>query len=129
MSRSCVRRWAPCDPLNQGRAYRLAAAPGEVYAAGVQALAARGRRALAADWGARARQRLCTALGLWLGQLLADFTYEAFAQAGKIGRLQEARLAALETASRPIWRAGPRRVVAELEPPSRRPLPERLAGS
>ena len=81
--------------VTQGRAYRLAAAPGQVNAARFEALAAEGRRALAADDAARARQRLCTALGLWRGEPLADFTYEAFAQA-EIGRLQEARLAALE---------------------------------
>jgi WD40 repeat protein/DNA-binding SARP family transcriptional activator len=81
--------------VTQGRAYRLAAAPGQVDAARFEALAAEGRRALAADDAARARQRLCTALGLWRGEPLADFTYEAFAQA-EIGRLQEARLAALE---------------------------------
>ena len=44
---------------------------------------------------ARARELLCSALGLWRGEPLADFAYEPFAQAA-IGRLQEARLAALE---------------------------------
>jgi Bacterial transcriptional activator domain len=46
---------------------------------------------------ARARERLCSALGLWRGggEPLADFAYEPFAQ-GDIARLREARLAVLE---------------------------------
>ena len=44
---------------------------------------------------ARARERLCTALGLWRGEPLADFAYEPFAQ-GEIERLREARLVAIE---------------------------------
>ena len=43
------------------------------------------------------------ALGLWQGEPLADFAYEAFAQ-GPIARLRELRLAALE-----------RRIAADLE--------------
>src|ERR1700694_4622771 len=44
---------------------------------------------------AQAAACLREALGLWRGQPLADFTYEAFAQ-GAIGRLEELRLGAIE---------------------------------
>ena len=81
--------------VTQGRGYRLAAAPGQVDAARFEALAGEGRRALAGGDAARARERLCAALGLWRGEPLADFTYEPFAQA-EIARLREARLAAAE---------------------------------
>ena len=60
-----------------------------------EALRCQGRRALCEGEAARARDRLCSALGLWRGEPLADFAYEPFAQAA-IGRLQGARLAALE---------------------------------
>ena len=81
--------------VTQGRGYRLAAAPEQVDAARFEALGAEGRRALAAGDAARARERLCAALGLWRGEPLADFAYEPFAQ-GDIARLREARLAAAE---------------------------------
>ena len=81
--------------VTQGRAYRLAIAPGQVDAVRFEALGAEGRRALAGGDAARARERLCSALGLWRGEPLAEFAYEPFAQAA-IARLQEERLAALE---------------------------------
>src|SRR5215470_15922558 len=73
--------------VTQGRGYRLAADPEQVDAVRFGALAG--------GDAARARQRLCAALGLWRGEPLAEFTYERFAQ-GEIGRLREARLAATE---------------------------------
>ena len=81
--------------VTQGRGYRLAVAPGQVDAVRFEALGGEGRRALAGGDAARARERLCSALGLWRGEPLADFAYEPFAQA-EIERLREARLAALE---------------------------------
>jgi DNA-binding SARP family transcriptional activator len=81
--------------VTQGRAYRLVAAPGQVDAVKFEALCAEGRRALAGGDAARAKERLCAALGLWRGEPLADFAYEPFAQA-EIARLHEARLTALE---------------------------------
>ncbi len=81
--------------VTQGRGYRLAVAPEQVDAVRFEALGAEGRRALAGGDAARAKQRLCSALGLWRGEPLAEFAYEPFAQAA-IARLQEARLAALE---------------------------------
>ena len=81
--------------VTQGRAYRLAVAPEQVDALRFEALGAEGRRALASGDAARAKERLCSALGLWRGEPLAEFAYEPFAQAA-IARLQDARLAALE---------------------------------
>jgi DNA-binding SARP family transcriptional activator/WD40 repeat protein len=81
--------------VTQGRGYRLAVAPGQVDAVRFEALGAEGRRALAGGDAARARERLCSALGLWRGEPLAEFTYEPFAQSD-IARLRGARLAALE---------------------------------
>jgi DNA-binding SARP family transcriptional activator/WD40 repeat protein len=81
--------------VTHGRGYRLAVAPEQVDAVRFEALRAEGRRALADGDAARARERLGSALGLWRGEPLADFAYEPFAQHA-IGRLREARLAALE---------------------------------
>jgi DNA-binding SARP family transcriptional activator/WD40 repeat protein len=81
--------------VTQGRAYRLAVAPEQVDAVRFEALCAEGRRALAGGDASRAKERLCSALGIWRGEPLAEFAYEPFAQAA-IARLQEARLAALE---------------------------------
>ena len=79
----------------QGRAYRLAIAPEQLDAVKFEALRVEGRRALADDDPAHAKDTLCSALELWRGEPLADLAYESFAQAA-IGRLQEARLGALE---------------------------------
>ena len=81
--------------VTQGRGYRLAVAPGQVDAVRFEVLGAEGRRALAGGDAAHAKERLCSALGLWRGEPLADFAYEPFAQAA-IGRMLEARLAAVE---------------------------------
>ena len=54
-----------------------------------------GRSLLARRLAADAAERLRDALSLWRGPALADFAYEAFAQAA-IGRLDEIRLAAVE---------------------------------
>jgi DNA-binding SARP family transcriptional activator len=78
-----------------GRGYRLALAPGQVDVDEFERLAGEGRRALSDGDPASAAGRLREALGLWSGPALADFAYEAFAQA-EIARLEEARLGALE---------------------------------
>ena len=54
-----------------------------------------GSRALAAGDAAEAAERLRSALSLWRGPPLADFSYEPFAES-TIGRLEELRLAAIE---------------------------------
>ena len=66
--------------VTQGRGYRLAVGPEQVDVGQFEALCAEGRRALAEGDAARARERLCSALGLWRGEPLADFAYEPFAQ-------------------------------------------------
>ena len=81
--------------VTQGRGYRLAVAPEQIDAVRFEALRAEGRQALADGDAARAKERLCSALGLWRGEPLAEFAYEPFAQAA-IARLHEARLATLE---------------------------------
>jgi DNA-binding SARP family transcriptional activator len=57
-------------------------------------LVAQGRSSLAQGDASAASTRLREALGLWRGPALADFAYEAFAQAA-IARLEELRLSAL----------------------------------
>src|SRR5215510_6471655 len=81
--------------VTQGHGYRLAAAPGQVDAVRFEELGGEGRRALADGDASRARERLCSALGLWRGEPLAEFAYEPFAQSD-IARLRGARLAAVE---------------------------------
>jgi YVTN family beta-propeller protein len=81
--------------LTQGRGYLLAAEPDQVDLDRFEALADEGHCALEAGEARRASELLGEALALWRGPPLADFAYEPFAQA-EIGRLEEARLAALE---------------------------------
>jgi DNA-binding SARP family transcriptional activator/WD40 repeat protein len=81
--------------VTQGRGYRLAVDPGQVDVGRFEALCAEARPAFAEGEMARARELLCSALGLWRGEPLADFACEPFAQAA-IQRLQQARLVALE---------------------------------
>jgi YVTN family beta-propeller protein len=81
--------------LTQGRGYLLAAEPDQVDADRFEALADEGHRALEAGEAGRSSELLGEALALWRGPALADFAYESFAQA-EIGRLEEARIAALE---------------------------------
>jgi DNA-binding SARP family transcriptional activator/WD40 repeat protein len=115
--------------VTQGRGYRLAVEPGQVDVGRFEALCAEARGAFAEGDTARARKRLCSALGLWRGEPLADFAYEPFAQAA-IERLQEARLAALEDrieADLALGRHG--ELVSELESlVASNPLQERLRG-
>ena len=81
--------------VTEGRGYRLAVADEQVDAGEFDALWVEGRRALSEGNLVRARARLCSALGLWRGEPLADFAYQPFAQEA-IARLQGARVAALE---------------------------------
>ena len=72
---------------------------------------------------------MCSALGVWRGEPLADFAYEQFAQA-EIERLQEERIAALEDRVDAELALGEHAaVVGELEALVRQhPLRERLEG-
>jgi WD40 repeat protein/DNA-binding SARP family transcriptional activator len=115
--------------VTQGRGYRLAVEPGEVDAGRFAALCAEARGAFAEGDTAHARELLCSALGLWRGEPLADFAYEPFAQAA-IGRLQKARLAALEDRIEADLALGSdRELVPEIESlVASNPLQERLRG-
>ena len=62
--------------------YALQLAPEQLDLGCFERLLEEGRRALAAVRPADASARLAEALALWRGPALADFAYEAFAQAG-----------------------------------------------
>ena len=81
--------------VTQPNGYMLQAAPGELDLDRFEALAERGRRALAATDPERAAGLLREALEVWRGPALADLRFEAFAQP-EIRRLEELRLATLE---------------------------------
>ena len=112
-----------------GRGYRLAVEPEHVDVAQFEALCVEGRRALSEGDATRASARLGSALGLWRGEPLADLTYERFAESA-IGRLQQARLAALEDRIEADLALGSDgELVAELESLiASNPLQERLRG-
>ena len=74
--------------------YVLAAEPDAIDSVRFERLADQGRRELATA-PADAARTLRTALSLWRGEALTDFTFEPFAQA-PITRLTELRLSALE---------------------------------
>ncbi len=88
--------------LGEGGAALVTAPPGYVARLEPDALdldrfehlVTQGRASLAGGDAAAAGARLREALGLWRGPALADFAYEAFAQAA-IARLEELRLSAL----------------------------------
>ncbi|HET7047361.1 MAG TPA: BTAD domain-containing putative transcriptional regulator [Solirubrobacteraceae bacterium] len=111
----------------RGRGYVLVLGSGQLDLDRFERLAREGLAALAAGDAATALHRLQEALGLWRGSPLADFTYERFAQ-GEIRRLEEARLAALESRIDAELALGRQdQLVAELEPlVAEHPLRERL---
>jgi DNA-binding SARP family transcriptional activator len=76
--------------------YRLRVGAGELDADRFTVLVEEGRRALGAGQVAQAGAVLREALSLWRGPALEDVAYEPFAQS-EIARLEEQRLAALET--------------------------------
>jgi predicted ATPase/DNA-binding SARP family transcriptional activator len=81
--------------LTRAGGYMLMTGPGSVDADEFDSLARDGRRTLGEGKPHHAGAVLREALGLWRGPALADFRYDAFAQA-EIARLEEARFAALE---------------------------------
>jgi YVTN family beta-propeller protein len=81
--------------VTQKAGYLLAVEQGGVDADRFQALVDEARQVLAVGETRRGRELLEQALSLWRGEPLADLAYEPFAQA-EIGRLAEARLAAIE---------------------------------
>ncbi|HSQ38478.1 MAG TPA: BTAD domain-containing putative transcriptional regulator, partial [Acidimicrobiia bacterium] len=97
--RKALASGGPPEPgplRTDGAGYVLEVAPDDLDAALFERLWRRARSDLEANPG-HAAADLRRALGLWRGPALADFTYEAFAQA-EIRRLEELRLTALEDA-------------------------------
>jgi DNA-binding SARP family transcriptional activator/pimeloyl-ACP methyl ester carboxylesterase len=95
--------------------YLLRVAPGELDARRFEQLAAAGDAALAAGDAAAAARCLDQALGLWRGPALADFEAVPSARA-EAGRLEEQRLAALESRAEALLACGRHRdLIAELE--------------
>ncbi|MGZ6601688.1 MAG: BTAD domain-containing putative transcriptional regulator [Solirubrobacteraceae bacterium] len=81
--------------MTRGHGYLLQTEPGQLDVDRFELLAAEGRHALLNGDSQTAVARLRGASALWRGPPLADFAYEAFAQA-EIARLEERRLAVLE---------------------------------
>jgi DNA-binding SARP family transcriptional activator len=92
-----LRRVLPADLLQTGQGgYELRIEPEELDLHRFERLVEEGSRSLAAEEPNRAAELLRSALTLWRGPPLVDFTYEGFAQPA-IVRLEELRLAALES--------------------------------
>ena len=124
------RRGDPLELLSTEPAgYRLCVRPGQIDAERFDGLVRDGMEALVGGRAEEAASLLREALALWRGAPLADFTYEPWAQ-GAVGRLEEARLSALEgriEADLVLARHG--QLVGELESLTVEfPLRERLRG-
>jgi DNA-binding SARP family transcriptional activator/basic membrane lipoprotein Med (substrate-binding protein (PBP1-ABC) superfamily) len=111
----------------RGAGYVLRVQPDELDLDRFEALAAEGRRLLAAGDPKEAAATLRDAVSLWRGPSLADFAYEPFAQL-EIARLDELRVAAGEDRFDAELAAGREgEVVPELEQlVAEHPLRERL---
>jgi DNA-binding SARP family transcriptional activator/DNA-binding beta-propeller fold protein YncE len=113
--------------LTRAGGYVLTVGPGALDAWRFERALEEGQRALGAGQPERAAGRLREGLALWRGPPLADFAYDAFAQA-EIARLEELHLSALEEridADIALGRHG--LLVGELETlVSEHPLRERL---
>jgi DNA-binding SARP family transcriptional activator len=109
--------------------YLLRVEPGELDADRFEALAAEGRRELAAGEPAAALERLREALAIWRGPALVDFADATFARA-EAARFDELRSAATEDRIEAELALGRHAVViAELEAlVAQHPLRERLRG-
>ena len=81
--------------VTRGRGYLLEVGRGELDLDRFRVMVEEGRRALAAGDAQRASESLRVGLAMWRGAPLADFAYEAFAQA-PIAQLEELRLGAVE---------------------------------
>ena len=95
--------------------YLLRVTPDELDSLRFERLAAEGNAALAGGDAAIAVRRLDEALRLWRGPALADLDHVPFART-EAGRLEEERLAALETRAEALLACGRHRdLIAELE--------------
>jgi DNA-binding SARP family transcriptional activator len=93
---SRLRKALPHDVLTtRSPGYLLQVEPEALDLHRFERLVEEGRGLLVRGLAADASARLCDALALWRGPVLADFAYESFAQAA-IARLEEIRLAAVE---------------------------------
>ena len=115
--------------MTRGHGYLLQTEPGQLDVDRFESLVAEGRHALLNGDPRTAVARLRGALALWRGPPLADFAYEAFAQA-EIARLEEQRLAVLEERlDAELALDDPAALVAELAALVREhPLRERVRG-
>ena len=114
--RKALRSAGEADRLaTRSPGYLLRVEPGELDALRFEQLAAEGDAALAAGDAATATQRFDQALGLWRGPALAGFDAVPSARA-EAGRLEEQRLAALESRAEALLAGGRHRdLIAELE--------------
>ena len=114
--RKALRSAGEADRLaTRSPGYLLRVEPGELDALRFGQLAAEGHAALAAGDAATAAQRFDQALGLWRGPALAGFDAVPSARA-EAGRLEEQRLAALESRAEALLAGGRHRdLIAELE--------------
>ena len=92
---SHLRRLIDGRLVTAGRGYRLDVPAASLDLERFEALAAQGRRELAAGRPAAAAATLTDALSLWRGPPLDEFAYERFA-VGEIARLEELRVTAVE---------------------------------
>lgn len=115
--------------VTRGNGYQLMAPADEVDAERFEALARDGRRALDAGDAIAAQDLLASALALWRGDALADFSAEAFA-IGEVRRLEQSRFVALEDRIDADLALGRHRdLIGELEAlVAAHPLRERLRG-
>jgi DNA-binding SARP family transcriptional activator/pimeloyl-ACP methyl ester carboxylesterase len=114
--RKALRSAGEADRLvTRSPGYLLRVTPGELDALRFERLAAEGDEALAAGDAAAATRRLDEALALWRGPALADLDAAPFARAAA-GRLEEERLAALESRAEALLACGRHRdLIADLE--------------
>jgi DNA-binding SARP family transcriptional activator/pimeloyl-ACP methyl ester carboxylesterase len=114
--RKALRTAGEADRLvTRSPGYLLRVAGPEVDALRFEHLASEGNAALAAGDAATAARRLDEALALWRGPALAGLDSAPFARA-EAGRLEEERLAALESRAEALLACGRHReLIAELE--------------
>jgi DNA-binding SARP family transcriptional activator len=129
---SALRKELPggADTLRTlGGAYELRLGPDELDRDRFEQGVAEGRAALGTGDYAEAGERIRTALALWRGSPLSDFSYERFAQ-DEITRLEELHIAALEDRIDADLALGRHdELVPELEAlVTRHPVRERLRG-